>query len=63
MWLHAFVTNFPTRARENKFDVWQKKFDAALERLRNLIANANEGEALSAEEHSLVAVWRRLQAP
>ncbi len=42
MWLHAFVTDFLTRARESKFDVPQKKFDAALERLRNLIANANE---------------------
>jgi alpha-2-macroglobulin len=42
MWLHAFVTDFLTRARENKFDVPQKKFDAALERLRNLIANAND---------------------
>jgi len=42
MWLHAFVTDFLTRARENKFDVPQKKFDAALERLRNLIANASD---------------------
>ena len=42
MWLHAFVTDFLTRARENKFDVPQKKFDAALERLRNLLANAND---------------------
>ena len=42
MWLHAFVTDFLTRARENNYDVPQKKFDAALERLRNLIANAND---------------------
>ncbi|MGB8901088.1 MAG: alpha-2-macroglobulin [Methylocella sp.] len=42
MWLHAFVTDFLTRARENGFDVPQKKFDAALERLRNLLANSSE---------------------
>jgi uncharacterized protein YfaS (alpha-2-macroglobulin family) len=42
MWLHAFVTDFLTRASENKFDVPQKQFDAALERLRNLLANAND---------------------
>ena len=42
MWLHAFVTDFLTRARENNFDVPQKKFDAALERLRNLLANASD---------------------
>ncbi|HEX3497150.1 MAG TPA: alpha-2-macroglobulin family protein, partial [Methylocella sp.] len=42
MWLHAFVTDFLTRARENGFDVPQKKFDAALERLRNLLANSGE---------------------
>ncbi|MGH6844141.1 MAG: alpha-2-macroglobulin, partial [Methylocella sp.] len=42
MWLHAFVTDFLTRARENGFDVPQKKFDAALERLRNLLANSSD---------------------
>jgi len=42
MWLHAFVTDFLTRARENKFDVPQRKFDAALERLRNLLANTSD---------------------
>jgi alpha-2-macroglobulin len=42
MWLHAFVTDFLTRARENGFDVPQKKLDAALERLRNLVANASD---------------------
>jgi len=42
MWLHAFVTDFLTRRAGNKFDVPQKKFDAALERLRNLIANASD---------------------
>jgi alpha-2-macroglobulin len=42
MWLHAFATDFLTRARENHFDVPQKKFDAALERLRNLLANSND---------------------
>ncbi|SFK17148.1 alpha-2-macroglobulin family protein [Methylocapsa palsarum] len=42
MWLHAFVTDFLTRARENNFAVPQKRFDAALERLRNLLANSSE---------------------
>jgi uncharacterized protein YfaS (alpha-2-macroglobulin family) len=42
MWLHAFVTDFLTRARENGFEVPQKKLDAALERLRNLLANSTE---------------------
>ncbi|MCL2453448.1 MAG: alpha-2-macroglobulin family protein, partial [Alphaproteobacteria bacterium] len=42
LWLHAFVTDFLTRARENQFDVPQKKFDLALERLRNLLANADD---------------------
>lgn len=42
MWLHAFVTDFLTRARENNYEVPQKPFDLALERLRNLVANAND---------------------
>ncbi|HEY8032015.1 MAG TPA: alpha-2-macroglobulin [Methylocella sp.] len=42
MWLHAFVTDFLTRARENGFDVPRKPFDAALERLRNLLANSSD---------------------
>jgi len=42
MWLHAFVTDFLTRARENNFNVPQRRFDSALERLRNLVANAND---------------------
>jgi uncharacterized protein YfaS (alpha-2-macroglobulin family) len=42
MWLHAFVTDFLTRARENGFDVPRKQFDAALERLRNLLANSSD---------------------
>jgi alpha-2-macroglobulin len=42
MWLHAFVTDFLTRARENGFEVPQKKLDAALERLRNLLANSGD---------------------
>jgi alpha-2-macroglobulin len=45
MWLHAFVTDFLTRARENGFAVPQKAFDLALERLRNHIANTSEVEA------------------
>jgi uncharacterized protein YfaS (alpha-2-macroglobulin family) len=42
MWLHAFVTDFLTRARENGFDVPRKPFDVALERLRNLLANSSD---------------------
>ncbi|MGO9682435.1 MAG: alpha-2-macroglobulin family protein, partial [Beijerinckiaceae bacterium] len=45
MWLHAFVTDFLTRARENDFAVPQKAFDLALERLRNHVANTSEVEA------------------
>jgi alpha-2-macroglobulin len=45
MWLHAFVTDFLTRARENNFTVPQKAFDLALERLRNHVANTSEVEA------------------
>ena len=52
MWLHAFVTDFLTRARENHFDVPQKKFDAALERLRNLLANSND---IGAGQGALIA--------
>jgi alpha-2-macroglobulin len=45
MWLHAFVTDFLTRARENGYSVPQKAFDQALERLRNHVANTSEVEA------------------
>jgi len=45
MWLHAFVTDFLTRARENNFSVPQRRFDSALERLRNLLANSGDIEA------------------
>jgi alpha-2-macroglobulin len=45
MWLHAYVTDFLTRAREQKYDVPQKAFAAALERLRNYVANTSEVEA------------------
>ncbi len=42
MWLHAYATDFLTRAREANFSVPQKAMDAALERLRNLVANSSE---------------------
>ncbi|MGO9134032.1 MAG: alpha-2-macroglobulin family protein [Methylovirgula sp.] len=45
MWLHAYVTDFLTRAREQNYAVPQKAFDAAIERLRNYVANASEVEA------------------
>ncbi|WP_036255311.1 alpha-2-macroglobulin family protein [Methylocapsa acidiphila] len=45
MWLHAFVTDFLTRARETNFNVPQRRLDLALERLRNLVANADNFDA------------------
>jgi uncharacterized protein YfaS (alpha-2-macroglobulin family) len=42
MWLHAYATDFLTRAREANFAVPQKAMDQALERLRNLVANSSE---------------------
>ncbi len=45
MWLDAFVTDFLTRAREQNYDVPQKSFDMALERLRNYVANTSDVEA------------------
>jgi alpha-2-macroglobulin len=45
MWLDAFVTDFLTRAREMNYDVPQKSFDMAIERLRNYVANTSETAA------------------
>jgi len=45
MWLDAFVTDFLTRAREMNYDVPQKSFEMALERLRNYVANTSDVEA------------------
>jgi uncharacterized protein YfaS (alpha-2-macroglobulin family) len=42
IWLHAFVTDFLTRAREGNFAVPQKAFDQALDFLRNTVVNVNE---------------------
>jgi len=42
LWLDAFVTDFLTRARENKYIVPQKAMDQALDRLRNYVVNASE---------------------
>ncbi len=42
LWLHAYVTDFLTRARENSFDVPQKAFDQALDHLRNAVVNVND---------------------
>ncbi|MDF2119818.1 alpha-2-macroglobulin [Roseiarcaceae bacterium H3SJ34-1] len=42
LWLDAFVSDFLTRARENKYDVPQRSFDQALDRLRNQVVNAGE---------------------
>ena len=42
IWLDAFVTDFLTRAREQNYDVPQKSFDMALERLRNYVANTTD---------------------
>ena len=45
LWLHAYVSDFLTRARENGFTVPQKSFDQALDHLRNAVVNANDVEA------------------
>jgi alpha-2-macroglobulin len=45
MWLDAFVTDFLTRAREANYAVPQVSFQAALERLRNYVANTSDVEA------------------
>ncbi len=49
LWLHAFVVDFLTRARENKFDVPQRAFDQALDFMRNAVVNAGEFDAAKAE--------------
>jgi uncharacterized protein YfaS (alpha-2-macroglobulin family) len=41
-WLDAFVSEFLTRAREQKYAVPQGAFDQALDRLRNTVVNAPE---------------------
>ena len=41
-WLDAYVTDFLTRARENKIAVPQLAFNLALDRLRNYVANTSE---------------------
>jgi len=41
-WLDAYVTDFLTRARERKFAVPDEAFSLALDRLRNIVANAPE---------------------
>jgi uncharacterized protein YfaS (alpha-2-macroglobulin family) len=45
VWLDAFVTDFLTRAREANYDVPQKSFDMAIERLRNYVANTSDVDA------------------
>ncbi|WP_132253652.1 alpha-2-macroglobulin family protein [Methylobacterium segetis] len=42
VWLNAYVTDFLTRARERGFAVPQTAFNAALDRLRNAVANTTE---------------------
>ncbi|MBI1201137.1 MAG: alpha-2-macroglobulin family protein [Rhodopseudomonas sp.] len=41
-WLDAYVTDFFTRAREQKFDVPAEAFSLAIDRLRNYVASAPE---------------------
>lgn len=43
-WLDAFVTDFLTRAREQKYAVPDKAFNLALDRLRNFVANTTNVE-------------------
>ena len=42
LWLSAFVGDFLTRAREQKFSVPQKAYDLALDQLRNSLVNASD---------------------
>ena len=49
LWLHAYVSDFLTRARENGFTVPQKSFDQALDHLRNAVVNAGEVEAAKSD--------------
>lgn len=52
LWLDAFITDFLTRAREGNFDVPQRSFDQALDRLRNQVVNAGD---VSAANSSAIA--------
>ena len=45
IWLDAYVSDFLTRARENKYDVPQTAMDLALDRLRNYVVNTNDVDA------------------
>ncbi len=45
IWLDAYVSDFLTRARENKYDVPQNAMDLALDRLRNYVVNTTEVDA------------------
>ena len=49
LWLHAYVTDFLTRARENNFAAPQRNFDQALDYLRNAVVNAGEFKPESAD--------------
>jgi uncharacterized protein YfaS (alpha-2-macroglobulin family) len=42
LWLDAFVTDFLTRAREGNYEIPQRSFDQALDRLRNQVVNASD---------------------
>ena len=42
LWLDAMVTDFLTRARENKVAVPQVAFNLALDRLRNQVVNTSD---------------------
>ncbi len=52
MWLTAFVSDFLTRAREQKYVVPQKAMDQALDRLRNYVVNISD---VKAENNSALA--------
>ena len=60
MWLTAFVSDFLTRARENKYVVPQKAMDQALDRLRNYVVNISDvkGENNAALAYALYVLAR-----
>ena len=52
-WLDAYVTDFLTRAREAGFAVPPRALDAALDRLRNTLANGTRDRSAAAQDGQL----------
>ena len=52
-WLDAYVTDFLTRAREAGYAVPSRALDAALDRLRNTLANGVDDRSAASEDRNL----------